>query len=134
MMARYYQEAQRKYTHVFEWDQESAVIYLGNLLWSQQGVNFITENKEGMILGSVGETWFGKNLLGKPAALYVAPEHRNGLIARALLRRFEQECKQRGAVAILWEFESGLADPVMIDGLMKSLKYEYQGTMYRKIF
>jgi len=134
MIEAYFHEAVTKCNYPLTWDREKAVIHLGNLLWRETGLNFIVQNGEGMILGEMGETWFGKNLMGKPAVLYVKPEHRNGLIARALLRRFEKEALSRGALAILWEFETGLSDSDMLGGLMRNLKYEYQGPIYRKIF
>ncbi len=135
MMFNYYREAVEKTGYdFFTWSEEKAVIYLGNVLWNQDGLNFISENNEGAIIGSMGETWFGPNRMAKPAALYVHPEHRNGLLARALLRRFDKEATARGAIAILWEFEIGLSDSRMVGGLMKSLGYEYQGPIYKKIF
>lgn len=134
MMAAYFAEAAEKLGYPATWNQESAVIYLGNLLWSTEGMNFITEKQEGFILGQIGETWFGPNRIAKPAVLYVKPESRNGLIARALLRRFESEARNRGAGSILWEFDSGLSDPKMLSGLMESIGYEFHGPIYRKIF
>jgi GNAT superfamily N-acetyltransferase len=134
MMEAYFHEAIDKVHYPLEWDRERAVIYLGNLLWRETGLNFVSENLEGMILGEIGETWFGPNVMAKPAVLYVKPEHRNGLIARALLRRFEKEALERNAFAILWEFESGLSDNKMLSGLMNNLGYEYQGPIYKKIF
>jgi GNAT superfamily N-acetyltransferase len=135
MMFNYYREAVEKTGYdYFTWSEEKAVIYLGNVLWNKDGLNFISENREGMIIGSIGETWFGENKMAKPAALYVKPEHRNGLLARALLRRFEKEAKARGAIAILWEFEIGLSDSRMVGGLMENLGYEYQGAIYKKMF
>ncbi len=135
MMHSYYRENIDKTGYdFFTWDEEKAVIYLGNLLWSDKGLNFITEGAEGCILGAMGESWFGYNKMGKPAALYVKLEHRNGLIARALLRRFEREAKIRGAVMIMWEFEIGLTDNRIISGLMENLGYEYQGPIYKKVF
>lgn len=136
MMHSYYQEAVDKTGYdFFTWNDEKAVVYLAGILCNTtDGLNFITEKDEGAIIGAMGETWFGANRMGKPAALYVKPEHRNGLIARSLLRRFEREAKTRGAIAILWEFEIGLSDDRMIKGLMESLGYEYQGAIYKKIF
>ncbi len=134
MIEAYFHEAVDKRSYPITWDQEMAVIHLGNLLWRDTALNFIVENGSGVILGEMKETWFGKNIVGKPSVLYVKPEHRNGLIARALVRRFEKEALAGGAFAVLWEFESGLSDNGMLNGLMNNLKYEYQGPIYRKIF
>lgn len=134
MMFDYFNEVVDYSGYRANWDKEKVVIHLGNLLWRDTGLNFLTENNEGMILGEVGETWFGKNRMGKPSVLYVKPEHRNGLIARALLRRFENEALRRGAEFVLWEFEGGLSSPKMLGGLMEHLDYEYQGPIYKKTF
>lgn len=134
MIENYFKENVKKGGYPVTWNQERAVIYLGNLLWRESGLNFVSENLEGVVLGEMGETWFGPNVMAKPALLYVKPEHRNGLIARALLRRFEKEALSRGAFMVLWEFETGLSDSRMLGGLMENLGYEYQGPIYKKLF
>ena len=134
MMETYFKEALDKRGYPLKWDQEATVIYLGNLLWKDTGLNFVSENLEGMVLGEMMTTWFGPNLMGSPAALYVKPEHRNGLIARALFRRFEQEAQARGAIAISWDFWAGVSNVGMIDGMLKKLNYKYQGNIYYKFF
>jgi hypothetical protein len=134
MILAYFNEGVQKCGYALTWDEEKAIIHLGTLLWRETGLNFLSENNEGVILGEIGETWFGKNLMAKPHVLYVKPQHRNGLIARALLRRFEKESLARGAMAILWEFETGVSDSAMLGGLMERIGYEYQGPIYRKIF
>ena len=134
MVEGYYREAIDKRGYPLKWDREKVVIYLGNLLYRDTALNFIAENGEGVILGEVAETWFGPNVMAQPHILYVKPEHRNGLIARALLRRFEKEALKRKALFVLWEFESGVSDADMLSGLMKCLHYEFQGPIYRKTF
>lgn len=134
LLEAYFQEAIQKRKYPLKWDKESAVIFLGNLLYKETGLNFIAAQGQGVILGELMQTWFGPNLMGSPAALYVKPEHRNGLLARALLRRFEQETKARGGIAISWDFWAGVSDNKMIDGLMKALKYKFQGSIYYKFF
>jgi GNAT superfamily N-acetyltransferase len=134
MMHSYFREACQAANYNAKWDEERAVIHLGNLLWKETGLNFIAENAEGMILGELGETWFGPNPLAKPHILYVKPEHRNGLIARALLRRFEKEAVSRKVDFILWEFESGVSNGEVLGGLMENLGYKLQGPVYLKSF
>jgi GNAT superfamily N-acetyltransferase len=134
MIEAYFHEAIEKRNYPLGWDRERVVIYLGNLLWKETGLNFVSENNEGVVLGEMMATWFGGDLMGSPAALYVKPEHRNGLIARALFRRFEQEARAQGAIAISWDFWAGVSDNKMIDGMLKRLGYQYQGAIYYKIF
>lgn len=134
MMFAYYEEWVGKYGDWIDWNQEKSVIHLGNLLYRDTGLNFITEGGEGVILGELGETWFGQNAMAKPHVLYVKPEHRNGLIARALLRRFEKTAKERGAKFVIWEFETGLSEVKFLGRFMEALGYEYQGPIYQKIF
>lgn len=134
MMFAYYEEWTSKYGDWIGWDQEKAVIHLGNLLYRDSGLNFITAGGEGVILGELGETWFGHNAMAKPHVLYVKPEHRNGLTARALLRRFEATAKERGAKFVIWEFETGLSEVKLLGRFMETLGYEYQGPIYQKIF
>lgn len=134
MMKSYFSEHTDRHGYPLAWDDERVVIHLGNLLYHEDGLNFISENNEGVILGEIGDTWFGPNRMAKPHVLYVRPEHRNGLIARALLRTFEHAAQQRGAGFVLWEFETGLSDTKMVGGLMEKLDYEYQGPIYKKLF
>ncbi len=133
MMAAYFEEAVEKCGYKLEWNKESVVIYLGNLLFSDKAMNFVSDGHEGILLGTMGETWFGPNPIAKPEVLYVKPEWRNGIIARSLLKRFEIEALNREARYILWEFESGLSDHKMIGGLMEKLGYEFQGSIYKKV-
>lgn len=132
MAFAYWREANETGKCPFPWDSERAVIHIGNKLWSEKGLSFISENGEGAILGEIGETWFGPTKMAQPSILYVKPEHRNGLIARALLRRFEAEAIKVGAKIILWEFETAITDCRILGGLMKKLKFEYQGPIYKK--
>jgi hypothetical protein len=138
MVEAYFQEALTKRKYRMTWDRESAIIYLGNLLWSEKGLNFISQDQEGVIrgaiMGQVGQTWFGPNTIAQPRILYVKPEYRNGLVARALLRQFERAAAENNALYVLWEFESGVSNPKMLSGLMKNLGYKYQGSIYQKQF
>ena len=135
MMKAYYDEAIEKRRYPLAWSEEKAVIQLGNWLWNREtGLNFISQSGEGVLLGELSQTWFGGDRMGNPHALFVKREHRNGLIARALLRRFEREAIARGAIAITWDFWAGVSDVKMIDGLMRSLGYVFHGRIYRKIF
>ena len=134
MIEAYFHEALEKRHYPLKWNQEKVVIFLGNLLWKDSGVSFISENNEGMVLGEMQETWFGGDLMGSPSALYVKPEHRNGLIARALFRRFEKEVIARGGIAISWDFWAGVTNVSVIDGMLKALDYKYQGNIYYKFF
>ena len=132
MMRTYVAETVDKCGYSLQWSDGRAALHIGSLLESDSNMSFITSGYEGMILGRMGETWFGPNPIAKPEALYVLPAHRNGLIARALLRKFESEAKARGARYILWEFESGLSNVKMLGGLMEKLGYDYQGPIYLK--
>lgn len=134
MMAAYFKEAVEKCGYALRWDEGPAAAFIGSTLSAANSLSFITEGGEGMILGLMGETWFGANSIAKPGALYVKPEHRNGLIARALLRRFESEAKHRGAKYVLWEFESGVTDSVVLAGMMGKLGYKEQGPVFSKFF
>jgi GNAT superfamily N-acetyltransferase len=138
MIEAYFHEAVRKRKYSMTWDRDSAVIYLGNLLWSEQALNFVSQDEQGVIsgaiMGQIGQTWFGPNTIAQPHILYVKPDYRNGLIARALLRRFEKAALERNALYVLWEFESGVSDHKMLSGLMENLGYDYQGGIYQKQF
>lgn len=135
MVRAYYVEGVNKFGFPLHWSEQKVVIYIGNLLWRQDtGLNFIASGGQGVILGEVGETWFGDNKIARPAFLYVKPEERNGLIARALLRRFEKRAAALGALMVVWDFDTGVTDGRLLGGLMKALKYEITGPICRKVF
>jgi|SRR5262245_580592 len=133
MIKAYFDEGVELRRYPVTWNEERVVIFLGNLLWkTETGLNFISQNNEGVILGEMAETWFGGDKMVLPHVLFVRKEHRNGLIARALLRRFEKEARDKGAVAITWDFWAAITREDTIDGLMTSLGWEYHGAIYRK--
>lgn len=134
MLKQYFDECVTKCDYSIKWDMEQAALHIMSLLQSDSNMSFITSGGTGILLGRIGEMWFGKNPIAKPEALYVKPEHRNGLTARALLRAFDRAAQERGAQYILWEFETGLSDSQMLGGLMEKMGYEYQGPIYKKTF
>jgi len=134
MIEQYFIEAVKARKYPLIWSEESAKIFLGNLLYKPTSLSFVSENLEGVLLGEMSTTWFGPNLMGNPVALYVKPEHRNGLIARALIRAFENETRSRGGMAVSFDFWAGVTDNRIVAGLMNVLGYSYQGPIFYKIF
>lgn len=52
----------------------------------------------GALLGDVVTPWFSTKRMGVEYALYLEPEHRNGLTAARMIGRWVQWCKEQGAV------------------------------------
>lgn len=51
----------------------------------------------GLMIGAMGETWFGRDLNAIEYALYVTPDHRGGSAATRLLDAFTDWAKENGA-------------------------------------
>jgi len=54
----------------------------------------------GAMLGDVYRPWYSNDLVGIDYSLYIEPEHRNGLMAVKMIKRFEDWCTMMGAVQI----------------------------------
>jgi GNAT superfamily N-acetyltransferase len=129
----YHKEAMAKLGMNLDWDREMAVIQLGNWLWHDEfNINLIADH--GCMLGEVKRNWFGKDRIGDPYVLYVDPKHRNGFTARLLMKRFEQECRRLGAIAISWDNWAGITDGDMLTSFLAYLGYQERGKVYSKIF
>ncbi len=132
MLEAYYKEAMQTLHLRLNWDREKVVIQLGTWLSREEfNINLISD--DGFMLGEVQETWFGGDRMGKPHILYVKPEHRNGLLARALIIRFEAQCKMLGALAIVWDNWAGITPSTMLDSLMLNFGYHKRGGVYSKV-
>lgn len=78
----------------------------------------------GMMVGFVTEHFFGAEKTASDLAVYVAPEHRGGLIAVKLIRAFEQIARKAGAVELLL----GISTEVAAERTLEL----YQGLGYRR--
>lgn len=52
----------------------------------------------GALLGDVVTPWFSTKRMGVEYAVYIEPEHRNGLMAARMINQWAQWCKEQGAV------------------------------------
>jgi GNAT superfamily N-acetyltransferase len=133
MIEGYYREAAERYPQL-KFDREKVVIQLGNWLWNTEtGFSFIDDEANGMLLGELMETWWGGDKIGNIRALYVKPEHRNGLLARNLLRTFEQHVEARGAIGATWDNFGGISTPKMLDPFARACGYSVHGSLYLKL-
>lgn len=54
----------------------------------------------GGMMGDVYTPWYSEDKLGVDYSIFVEPEHRNGLLAVKMLKRFEEWCIKMGAKQI----------------------------------
>ena len=78
----------------------------------------------GMVAGFVVEHFFGIEKTASDLAIYVAPEHRGGLIAAKLIRAFERLVRELGAV----EVTLGISTELNVERTVEL----YQGIGYRR--
>ena len=64
-------------------------------------LNLVDEQVVGFFVGVVTPHWFGPDLVGQDLGMYIDPEHRGGTTAMRFMKRFEDYCKQRGAVTVV---------------------------------
>lgn len=83
----------------------------------------------GVMMGDVYIPWYTTERMGIDYTLYIMPEHRNGLIAVKLIKRFEQWCIAMGAKQIRPGIGTG--DPSVIR-LYKALGYKSVGEWFLK--
>lgn len=83
----------------------------------------------GVMMGDVYIPWYTTERMGIDYTLYIMPEHRNGLIAVKMIKRFEQWCISMGAKQIRPGIGTG--DPSAIK-LYKALGYKSVGEWFLK--
>jgi GNAT superfamily N-acetyltransferase len=83
----------------------------------------------GVMMGDVYVPWYTTERMGIDYTLYIMPEHRNGLIAVKMIKRFEQWCISMGAKQIRPGIGTG--DPSAIK-LYKALGYRSVGEWFLK--
>lgn len=130
MIERYHKEALDRRGYPVTFDYLKVLSQLYHWLVNESCINFIANH--GVILGEIGTTWFGDNSVSRTHVLYVEPQHRNGLLARALLKRFDEEAEKRGALFALWDNWSGMIDGDMLDKFLARCGYSVQGSVYIK--
>ena len=84
----------------------------------------------GVFLGSIGEHYFGTDLIASDTLWYVTPEARGSRVGLQLLRKFEQWGKERNAAEIYVGVSSGLsADKT--GSMLQKLGYDVVGGNYK---
>lgn len=83
----------------------------------------------GVMMGDVYVPWYTTERMGIDYTLYITPEHRNGLIAVKMIKRFEAWCISMGAKQIRPGIGTG--DPNAIR-LYKALGYRSVGEWFLK--
>jgi GNAT superfamily N-acetyltransferase len=86
----------------------------------------------GLMAGSISQHYFSDVVLASDWALYVLPGQRNaGLIAAALVRRFERWALENGAQRIVLGITAQI-DNAAVSRLYERLGYRYMGSIHEK--
>ena len=84
-----------------------------------------------VLLGSIGEHYFGTDLIASDTLWYVSPQSRGSRVGLQLLRAFEKWAKERGAAEIYMGISSGLsADKT--GAMLEKLGYDVVGGNYKQ--
>ena len=83
----------------------------------------------GVMMGDVYVPWYTTERMGIDYTLYIMPEHRNGLIAVKMIKRFEQWCIAMGAKQIRPGIGTGVKGA---ERLYKALGYVVSGEQFLK--
>lgn len=83
----------------------------------------------GVMMGDVVTPWYTNERMGIDYALYIYPEHRNGLIAVRLIKKFEEWCIAMGATQIRPGIGTGDKNVIR---LYKSLGFKSVGEWFLK--
>lgn len=126
-MVDYFIENQQKMPMNVQMNVQQMKKFFEHALVHPDMVSYISD--DGVILGEVAETWFGPNKVGRGILWYVRPQARNGILARRLLRAFDNEARERGARFARMELDNP-ANLKQIDGLVKKVGYEDFSKIY----
>src|SRR5262245_34080900 len=130
MVVDYYIANQSVNKHGVDFDVGKAKLYINGMLTAPEGICYISDDHNGIVLGHLMAPWFGHRMFANGYVLYVRPQARNGLLARSLLKHFEEEAQARGAY-VSWEFYND-THRQLIDGLMVKLGYQQNGHIFTK--
>ena len=100
------------------------------------GVIFLYERDgelRGGLAGSIGEFWFSREKIAGDFALFIKPEHRQGMIAVKLILAFQSWAKQLGAKRIQMGVTTGV-HAEQTGRLYQSLGMRYAGLLFNKDF
>lgn len=103
--------------------------------WAQKAANhpdliaFIDD--DGMILGEFAETVFGPNRIARGGVWYVRPRARGGPLAWRLLKAFDQQAAEKGALAGRMELDNPSYIDV-IDRMYKKIGFREFSKIYVK--
>jgi len=89
-----------------EYDPQKVRRYFLQHIDSPKGLALVIEkNGEivGCFLGNLTRSWFSDAVIAEDSALYVKPEHRGGMNAMRLLKRYQEWAEENGA-AESWVF------------------------------
>jgi L-amino acid N-acyltransferase YncA len=101
------------------------------LLMAQGFIMVAEKNGEvvGAMLGDVYTPWYTTDSMGIDYCIYIKPEHRNGMIAARLIKRFEEWCIAMGAKQIRPGIGTGNKN---VSRLYKALGYRVVGECFLK--
>lgn len=85
----------------------------------------------GVFLGSIGEHYFGRDLVASDTLWYVLPEHRGSRAGGVLLKTFESWAKDRNAAEINVGISSGLSAE-KTGAMLQKVGYEVVGGIYKR--
>jgi len=104
--------------------------YISNPKTSFSCVGTSKDTLNGVFLGSIGEHYFGTDLIASDTLWYVSPQSRGSRVGLQLLRAFESWAKERGAAEIYVGVSSGLsADKT--GTMLRKLGYDVVGGNYK---
>lgn len=83
----------------------------------------------GAMLGDVYTPWYTNDRMGIDYSLYIEPEHRNGLLAVKMIKRFEEWCIGMGAKQIRPGVGTGDKN---VGRLYRALGYQAVGEWFLK--
>jgi len=83
----------------------------------------------GVMMGDVYTPWYTTDSMGIDLCLYIYPEHRNGITAMRMIKKFEQWCVGMGATQIRPGIGTG---DLSVARLYKALGYQSVGEWFLK--
>lgn len=98
----------------------------------EHGFALVAEKNGEVIGGMMGDVitpWYTTERMGTDYALYIAPEHRNGLLALKLVKRFEEWCVSMGATRIRPGVSTG---SISAGKIYRALGYQPVGECFMK--
>ena len=123
--------AESKY-RCYDFDRLKLANTISDLIVSDRGIAIVAEVDGGIVgalIGYLAEHYFGNNLAAYGLALFIDPEHRNGMVGPRLIKQYVEQAQVNGAAEIVFANTTGY-EKERVGRLFERLGFNHDGYVF----